>query len=63
MKATVNRDLCIGCGLCAELCPEVFEMGDDMIAQVLADEVPAEAEGKAREAESSCPVEAIALES
>lgn len=62
MKAIINEDLCIGCGLCAEICPEVFEMNDDMIAVVIVDEVPSELEDSAREAAESCPVEAITLE-
>jgi ferredoxin len=61
MKAVVNRDLCIGCSLCAEICPEVFVMSDDMIAQVVADPVPPALEDQARDAASSCPVEAISL--
>ena len=28
MKYTVN-DSCIGCGVCAELCPDVFRLEDD----------------------------------
>lgn len=62
MKAIVDRDLCIGCGLCAEICPEVFEMGDDMVALTIVDDVPAEAADKAKDAAASCPVEAIVLE-
>ena len=62
MIAKVDRDLCIGCGLCAEICPEVFVMGDDSIAIVVGDGVPAEVEGTARDAATSCPVEAIILE-
>ena len=62
MVAGILRDLCIGCGLCAEICPEVFVMGDDMIAQVIGDEVPAGFEDQVRNAAASCPVEAITLE-
>jgi len=43
VKATVD-DRSIGCGLCAEMCPEVFEMGQDELAHVKADPVPAEGE-------------------
>ena len=29
MKATVDQNSCIGCGLCANDCPEVFTMNAD----------------------------------
>lgn len=29
MKAFVNQDTCIGCGLCCGMCEEVFRMNDD----------------------------------
>lgn len=25
---SVNQDTCIGCGLCAQTCPEIFEIKD-----------------------------------
>ncbi len=61
MKANVDQDLCIGCGLCESICPEVFEMGEDGLAHVIA-EVTDDLEGSALEACESCPTEAISLE-
>ncbi len=34
MKAEVNQDTCIGCGLCPSIEPEVFKIGDDGKAHV-----------------------------
>lgn len=59
MKAKIDRDGCIGCGLCAETCPEVFRMADDGLAEVYVDEVPDGAEEKAAEAADGCPVSVI----
>ena len=61
LKATVDKDLCTGCGLCESTCPEVFEIQDD-VAVVLVDVVPKEAEESCQEATDDCPVEAIICE-
>jgi ferredoxin len=61
MKAKVIADQCIGDGICADTCPEVFEMGDDGLAHVIVDEVPADAEATCREAAEACPTEAIEI--
>lgn len=61
MKAVVDQETCTGCGLCPDICPEVFELNDD-IASVTVDTVPPEAEDTCREAAESCPVEAISIE-
>lgn len=60
MKAKVDEDVCIGCGLCAGICADVFEM-DDAVAVVIADPVPEHAKESCREAAESCPVEAISI--
>lgn len=62
MKAIVDRDACIGCGLCESICPEVFEIDDESIAVVLVDPVPQESEECAQQSEDECPVEAITTE-
>lgn len=61
MKASIDKDLCTGCELCASTCPEVFAMGDDGLAKVIVDEVPADAEETAQEAAANCPVECITV--
>lgn len=60
MKAYVNEE-CILCGLCADTCPEVFELGDEK-AEVIVDEVPEEHEECCREAADGCPTDAIEIE-
>ena len=60
MKAEVDVNLCTGCGLCVDTCPEVFEL-DDSVAKVIVEEVPANVSDACREAASNCPVEAISI--
>jgi ferredoxin len=61
MRVTVDEETCIGCGLCSETCPEVFEMNDDKV-RVKVDEVPENLAETCREAAENCPVEAIQIE-
>jgi ferredoxin len=59
LKAIVDASLCIGCGLCADVCPEVFRMMEDGYAHPIAEQVPHEEYDCVREAAEVCPVEAI----
>ena len=61
MKACVDKELCIGCGLCASLASDIFEIEDDGLAGVIG-EVSSANEASAKEAEESCPVAAIKVE-
>ena len=62
MKARVDQDTCIGCGVCPAVCPEVFELDDEGLSHVIVDTVPEDAEDEAKDAEESCPVDAIKVE-
>lgn len=57
MKACVNEE-CILCGLCADMCPDIFRLGEEK-ARVVVNEIPSEQMDCCREAADSCPVEAI----
>jgi ferredoxin len=61
MIAHVEKDVCIGCGLCPTICPEIFEMDDDGLAIASKEQVPKELEDSAQETAESCPTEAIIL--
>lgn len=61
MKPEIDRELCIGCGLCEDLCPEVFELREDGYAYVLVESPDPELYGCTRDAADSCPVDAIAI--
>jgi ferredoxin len=53
--ASVDKDLCVGCGLCAQVCADVFEMQDDGKAGVIAGADAA----CVQDAVDQCPVGAI----
>jgi ferredoxin len=61
MQVRVDVEVCTGCGVCVELCPEVFDLRDD-VSVVLVDEVPEDLADVVREAADACPTEAIIVE-
>ena len=62
MRASVDKDLCIGCALCTSICPDVFSMEDDGKAVAISGDVPNGEDGSATEARDSCPASAIDIE-
>ena len=53
----VDQEECTGCGLCEEVCPEVFQMNEDDVSEV--HDAEGTSEEKIQEAIDGCPVECI----
>lgn len=62
MKVKVNKEACIGCGACAAICPDVFEIDDEGLSTAKTEEVSEELQEDATEAVESCPTAAIVTE-
>ena len=55
MTIKIDKEKCIGCGLCASICEQVFEMNKEFKAEVKSQkDLPC-----VKDAIESCPVEAI----
>jgi len=62
MRVSIDYDLCTGVAACEQVCPEVFQMRDDGLAEVI-DAHPHETLWEAvRRAQEACPEEAIVVE-
>ncbi len=61
MKAVVDRDLCIGCRLCEDMCPEVFRIGEDGLAYVIEENPEPETYSDIEACVELCPVAAISV--
>ena len=62
MKVKVDKDACIGCGACAAICDEVFEINDEGLSVAKVEEVKEELQDEVRDAADSCPTAAIEVE-
>jgi ferredoxin len=65
-KVIHEREKCIGCGACAAVCPDFWEMGDDGKSVLKGGkkagsnfELTVKDAGCCKDAESTCPVQCI----
>lgn len=57
MTIEVNKEVCIGCGSCAAICPSNFQMDSNGKSEVISQGENA----CAKEAVETCPVQAISI--
>jgi len=71
MKARVKKDTCIGCGACTVIANNIFDIGDDGLAETVAPyvdeelkekEIPENEFDNVIDAAESCPVGAIEVD-
>lgn len=56
MKVKIDKKKCIGCGTCASICPQGFELGEDKKARIKDKNAYC-----LKTAAEACPVHAIIL--
>lgn len=59
-KVSVDTSTCVGCGLCEQTCPEVFEVQGDGLAHV---KMPFCSSHNLQEVAQQCPVNSIKVSS
>jgi ferredoxin len=62
MKVYVDQEGCISCGLCVDVCPEVFSFNEEGLSQPIEGDIPKDCMERAREARDGCPTDVISLE-
>ncbi|MFI6088639.1 ferredoxin [Streptomyces sp. NPDC051218] len=58
----VDKDRCVGAGMCALTAPSVFTQDDDGFSEVLPGRADGGGDPLVREAVRACPVQAVTLD-
>jgi len=63
MKASVDKELCMGDRNCNMLCPEIFQYDEDELMSIVrVEEIPGEYKDCVAQAAEECPGGAISIE-
>lgn len=62
MRVVVDRMLCESNAVCAGIAPEIFEVGDDDVLQVLIERPAESMRAKVQDAVRLCPKQALSIE-
>jgi ferredoxin len=60
-QVEVDRERCLGTGSCEALAPDLFEVGDDGIVELLAQPEDEQARALVADAVQACPTRALSL--
>ena len=56
-RPVIDEDLCVGCGLCASICPTVFQLNSDEKSEVIGKDKCSTCD--CQQAIDNCPAQAI----
>jgi len=61
-KVKVLPDKCVGCGICVQIAPDIFEITDDFVSKVKKTHLTPEELQQAEQAQEMCPSGSIVIE-
>ncbi len=62
MRIVIERDRCVGAGMCVAAAPEIFDQDEDNgLVDLLSEVPPARLHAAARDAADICPARAIRI--
>lgn len=61
LRATVNKNACIGCGICVDICPTVFEFDPQGLSEATTALINPALDYSAKAAAEACPTHAISV--
>lgn len=62
MKMHIDESVCTGHGVCEGIRPDIFEVGDDGIVQLLTEEFTEDDRQDLEDCVDQCPTQALRLE-
>lgn len=59
MRASVDQDGCISCGICIDVCPDVFHYNEEEKSEAIHSDIKEDDIDTAKQARDDCPVNVI----
>lgn len=62
LRANVNKNTCIGCGICIDICPNIFEFDPQGLSESTLTAIEPAHGDCVRNAAKACPTNAISVQ-